>query len=258
MAVRVLLTNDDGIDADGLRAMRRELAGSPGGHEVEVVAPASPQSAMGHGITLGRPLMTTRREHDDWHGTAVEGSPADCVKLAVDAILPRRPDLCVSGINHGANVGINVFYSGTVAAAVEAAFLGLPAVAVSLYLRRDADNDMARAAAWARPVVERLAKALRPGEVASVNLPALPAGAEPAGVRACRQCVRPYADTYERRSSPRGADYYWNTSEFDLGDTGADTDVAALRDGYITVTPLHFDLTADDRLPALAAALDRA
>jgi 5'-nucleotidase len=250
--VRILLTNDDGIDAPGIAAMRQELAAD---HDVDVAAPATPQSAMGHGITLHKPLMTTRHDAGDWHGTAIAGSPADCVKLAVDALLPARPDLCVSGINHGANVGINVLYSGTVAAAIEAAFLGLPAIAVSLYQREDADNDMHRAARWAMPVIARLAGVVKPGEVASINLPALPSGEEPAGVRVCRQCLRPYTDTYEARDSPKGGRYYWNTSVFSLHDDTDDSDTAALRDGHITVTPLHFDLTAHNRLTALRTHL---
>jgi 5'-nucleotidase len=242
----ILLTNDEGIYAPGLAAAYHELTKLG---EVHVVAPETVQSATGHGITVSTPLLTQRvvvGEGDaSFEGVAVDGRPADCVKLAVIAnLLPRRPDLVVSGINSGANVGINVLYSGTVAAAIEAAFLGLPAVALSLYLRPNIPSDYARAAVFSRRVIEQcLAAGLRGGRVVSVNLPPLRPHEQPTGVRVVRQCARPWADTYEERKDPRGRPYFWNTSVFTLGNTEDDTDVAALRDNYITVTPLQFDLT---------------
>jgi len=131
-----------------------------------------------------------------------------------------------------------------VAAAVEAAFLGLPAVAVSLYLRKEIEADYERSAELAEKTIERIVDAgLKAGQVATINIPALAAGQEPAGVRVVRQCTRPWVDTYERRQDPKGRDYYWNNSVFRLGETESDTDVAALRDGYVTITPLQFDLT---------------
>src|SRR6476661_1201807 len=168
----ILLTNDDGIRAPGLLAIYRELT-SLG--EVHVVAPETVQSATGHGITLSTPLLTSRVTVEGlFTGTAVDGRPADCVKLAVAKILPRAPDLVVSGMNMGANVGINVIYSGTVAAAIEAAFLGLPAVAVSLYLRNEIPADYPRTAALARQTISQiLAAGLGPGRVATVNIPPL-------------------------------------------------------------------------------------
>ena len=238
----ILLTNDDGIHAPGLVAMWRELVKLG---EVHVIAPETVQSASGHGITLTTPLLTSPvKVENAFSGIAVDGRPADCVKLAVAKLLPRRPDLVVSGINSGANTGINVIYSGTVAAAIEAAFLGLPAVAVSLYLRREIPTNYARSAEIARDTIEQiLAAGLRPGQVVSVNLPPLRPGEAPAGTRVVRQCVRPWPDTYEERKDPSGRSYFWNSSVFTLGDTEDDTDVSALRNGYVTVTPLHFDLT---------------
>ena len=238
----ILLTNDDGITAPGLVAMYRELVKLG---EVQVVAPETVQSASGHGITVSAPLLTSRVAVENaFTGIAVDGRPADCVKLAISQLLPRVPDLCISGINSGANVGINVIYSGTVAAAIEAAFLGVPAIAQSLYLRREYETNYARAAVWARESIERILEAgLGKGEVASVNLPALPPDRQPRGMRVTRQCARAWTDTYERRQDPRGRDYFWNTSVFTLGATEEDTDVAALRDEYITITPLQFDLT---------------
>ncbi len=238
----ILLTNDDGITAPGLVAIYRELLHLG---DVYVVAPETVQSAAGHGITIATPLMTSRVTVEGaFTGTAVAGRPADCVKLAVSQLLPRQPDLVISGINSGANVGINVIYSGTVAAAIEAAFLGLPSIALSLYLRNDIETNYSRAAGLARQTIQQiLAAGLQAGQVASVNLPALPAEQAPRGTLVVRQCTRPWVDTYERRQDPKGRDYFWNSSIFTLDNTEDDTDIAALRDGYITITPLQFDLT---------------
>jgi len=238
----ILLTNDDGIQAPGIVAMYRELTKLG---EVHVIAPETVQSASGHGITIDQPLLTSRVTIENgFTGTAVDGRPADCVKLAVNQLLPRQPDLVISGINAGANVGINVIYSGTVAAAIEAAFLGLPSIAVSLFLRNNIPTDFARAAIVARDVIQQIhAHGIRGGQCISVNLPALLPEDQPAGVKVVRQCTEPWIDTYDKRTTPRGRDYFWNSSVFTLGQTETDTDVAALRDGFVTVTPLQFDLT---------------
>ena len=238
----ILLTNDDGIRAPGLVAMYRELTRLG---EVHVVAPETVQSAAGHGITLSAPLLTSRVNVEGaFEGVSVDGRPADCVKLAVARLLPRPPDLVVSGINSGANVGINVIYSGTVAAAIEAAFLGLPSIAVSLYLRNEVPPDYARTASLAMRVIRQVLDAgLRGGQVVGVNLPPLREREQPTGVKVVRQCTNAWVDTYEERKDPRGRPYFWNSTVFTLGKTDEDTDVAALRDGYITVTPLQFDLT---------------
>jgi len=243
----ILLTNDDGISAPGLVALYHELIELG---DVQVVAPATVQSATGHGITLSTPLLTTRvTVENSFTGIAVEGRPADCVKLAISHFLPRPPDLVVSGLNSGANVGINVIYSGTVAAAIEAAFLGLPAIAASVHLKSDVATDYKRPAKLARQTIERvLAMSLEAGHVASINIPALKPAQNPLGVKIVRQCTRPWTDTYERRQDPRGRDYFWNSSVFSLGESDEDTDVAALRDGYITITPLEFDLTDHELL----------
>jgi 5'-nucleotidase len=238
----ILLTNDDGIRAPGIVAMYRELAQLG---EVHVIAPETVQSATGHGITIATPLLTQKVTVEGaFTGIAVDGRPADCVKVAVGQLLPRMPDLVVSGMNAGANVGINVIYSGTVAAAIEAAFLGLPAIATSLYLRADKPTDYARGAHFARRAIEQiLAAGLKGGQVATVNVPPTEADEQPTGMKVVRQCTRAWNDTYEERKDPRGKSYFWNTSVFRLGETEADTDVAALRDGYVTITPLQFDLT---------------
>ena len=238
----ILLTNDDGIQAPGIVAMYRELTKLG---EVIVVAPETAQSATGHGITISAPLLTSKVTIENgFTGIAIDGRPADCVKLAFAHLLPRQPDLVVSGINAGANVGINVIYSGTVAAAIEAAFLGAPAIATSLFLRNHVPVDFARAAIISRHAIEMiLDKGLPAGQVASVNIPALQADESPAGIKVVRQCTRPWIDTYERRQDPRGRDYFWNSSVYSLGETEDDTDVAALREKFVTITPLQFDLT---------------
>ena len=238
----ILLTNDDGIQASGLVALYRELVKLG---EVHVVAPETVQSATGHGITISTPLLTSQvTVENGFTGIAVDGRPADCVKVAVAKLLPRRPDLVVSGLNSGANVGINVIYSGTVAAAIEAAFLGLPSIAASLYLRREIPIDYPRSAALTRQTIEQILEAgIRGGQCVSVNVPPLHPHEQPTGIRVVRQCVRAWDDTYEERKDPRGRPYFWNSSVFTLGETEEDTDVAALRDNYITVTPLQFDLT---------------
>lgn len=240
--MRILLTNDDGITAPGIVAAYRELVKLG---EVRVIAPEMVQSAMGHSITLKAPLLTSPVTVENaFTGIAVDGSPADCVKLAVSQLLPWTPDLVVSGINSGANVGINVIYSGTVAAAIEAAFLGLPSIALSLYLRNDVPTDYARAAKLSVKVIGEIMDAgLQRGQVASVNLPALKEGEREAGIKVVRQCTKGWVDTYDRRQDPRGRDYFWNSSVFKLETDTAESDVAALRDGYVTVTPLQFDLT---------------
>src|SRR5207248_2731094 len=206
----ILLTNDDGITAPGLVAMYRHLTDMG---QVHVVAPETVQSATGHGITLSQPLLTSKVEVENaFTGTAVAGSPADCVKLAISQLLPRMPDLVVSGINSGANVGINVIYSGTVAAAIEAAFLGLPAIATSLYLRNDKPIDFARSAYFARRAIEQIVAAgLKGGQVCSVNVPPLDPDEQPTGIKLVRQCTRAWVDTYEERKDPRGRSYFWNT-----------------------------------------------
>jgi 5'-nucleotidase len=237
----ILLTNDDGIHAPGLAAMRRELVTLG---EIHVVAPEAHQSAAAHGITVATPLLTTRvRMQDGFEGIAVDGRPADCVKLAISQLLPRTPDLVISGINAGANMGINVIYSGTVAAAIEGAFLGVPSIAVSLDWKGGVAVDFDRAARLARDMIEQvLQTGLHQGRVVSINLPALSAEESPTGVKVVRQCIRPWVDTYERRKNPRGREYFWNVSSFP-NEAEHDTDRAALRDRYITITPLQFDMT---------------
>ncbi len=240
--MRILLTNDDGIFAPGLRALRRELMKIG---EVIVVAPATEQSATGHSVTLNAPLLVTEVFDDDKTplGWAVEGRPADCMKLALLELLLEPPDLVVSGLNAGSNAGINVLYSGTVAAAIEAAFYHHTAIACSLEYTKDAQLDWPRAAEYARQVVEQIIghKPVK-GSLFNVNIPPLERGPVK-GIRVMPQNVSVYKEKFDRRTNPRGRTYFWTSPEFHCPEPHPDTDVTALAEGFITVTPLQFNLT---------------
>jgi 5'-nucleotidase len=240
--MRILLTNDDGVYAPGLRALRKELQ-SIG--QVTVVAPTSEQSAAGHSITLLVPLMVQEVRDEDGNamGWAVEGKPADCVKLALQELLKEPPDLIVSGLNAGSNAGINVLYSGTVAAAVEGAFYRHTSIACSLEYTKPAPLDFGRAALLARRVVEQiLFHRPDPGTLFNVNIPSPERGAVK-GVRVAPQNFRPWTEQFIRRTDPRGRVYYWNSPGTPEMTPDQDSDEFALAEGYITVTPLQFDLT---------------
>jgi len=238
--MRILLSNDDGILAPGLAAMREALTALG---QVEVVAPATTQSAAGHSITVGGP-MAVQRVHvqGSFFGHSVEGRPADCVKLAIAELLDAPPDLVVSGINDGANISINVLYSGTIAAAAEGALLGFPAVAVSL--KQGVERDFRQAADLALRLIRRLLDAgLSGGQLVSINIPDLTPG-PPLGVRVVPQATRTMRDTFVRHTAPDGRDYYWLAGlEFDRSEHPADNDLDAIQERYIAVTPLQFDMT---------------
>jgi 5'-nucleotidase len=240
--VRILLTNDDGVYAPGLRALRKELQKFG---DVVVVAPATEQSAVGHSITLLTPLLVQEvvDEENRPMGWAVEGRPADCVKLALLELLPERPDVLVSGLNAGSNAGINVLYSGTCAAAIEGAFFNRTSIAVSLEYTKPKPLNFPRAAELARSVIEQILAHEPPaGSLFNVNIPSLEKGPV-RGIRTVPQNIAPYVETFDRRIDPRGRVYFWTTPDFGCPDPHPDTDVSALAEGYITVTPLQFDLT---------------
>jgi 5'-nucleotidase len=245
--MRILLTNDDGIYAPGLRALRSELLKLG---TVTVVAPATEQSAAGHSVTLLTPLLVNEVYEDDGKtlvGWAVEGRPADCVKLALLELLPAPPDVIVSGLNAGSNAGINVLYSGTVAAAIEGAFYRHTAIAVSLEYDKKI-YDFSTAARYARQVIEQILGHNPPkGSLFNVNLPVLERGPI-RGVKVRPQNVSPYVEQFDRRVNPRGRMYFWSSPEFSCPQPHPDTDVTALDESYITVTPLQFDLTDHARL----------
>jgi 5'-nucleotidase len=249
--MRILLTNDDGIYAPGLRALRPELQKLG---EVLVVAPATEQSAVGHSVTLTTPLIVQEvlDEQQKLLGWAVEGRPADCVKLALRELLSEPPDLIVSGLNAGSNAGINVLYSGTVAAAIEGAFFRVTSIACSQEYRKLKPLDFSRGAALARTVIEQIV-AHRPtqGSLFNVNIPSLDGGPIK-GIVTCPQNLAPYVEGYDRRTDPRGRVYFWTTPDFRCPDPHPDTDVTGLAEGYITVTPLQFNLTDGARLEEMS------
>ncbi len=236
----ILITNDDGIFAPGLKALYLELAAL---EEVAVVAPDTEQSAVGHSISLSNPLRVKQVTLDGGiQGWSVTGTPADCVKIALAELLPRRPHLVVSGINLGPNVGINVLYSGTVSAATEAAILGLRAMAFSLNTYKEA--DFAAAARLARQIINRFRdwSGWQPKVCLNINLPALP-GDQVQGIRVVRQDTGPLVERFERRVDPRERVYYWLAEINERRNLDLDTDFGALQAGFITVTPISFDLT---------------
>jgi 5'-nucleotidase len=240
--VRILLTNDDGIYAPGLRALRPDLMKLG---EVLVVAPATEQSAVGHSVTLTTPLIVQEvlDEQQKPLGWAVEGRPADCVKLALRELLPWTPDLVVSGLNAGSNAGINVLYSGTVAAAIEGAFFRITSIACSQEYTKLRPLDFGRGAALARGVVEQIMAREPPrGTLFNVNIPSQERGPV-RGVRVVPQGTAPYVEGFDRRTDPRGRVYFWTTPDFSCPDPHPDTDVTAMAEGYNTVTPLQFNLT---------------
>jgi len=247
--MRLLLTNDDGVSAPGLAALYegvRDLG------EVTVVAPEFERSAVGHAITLSDPLRVSERE---WPGGfrayAVSGTPADCVKIAVGAIMKEKPDIVLSGINRGANVGTNILYSGTVSAATEAVMLGIPAAALSLAGRHSTDFKAAGAfAGRLARLIDR--EGLPPGVSLNANIPPIPEG-EIRGVAVTRQGRLRVLEWFDRRIDPRDSTYYWMAGEdtLDASPEGSDYDDAALRAGFISVTPIDFDLTAAGHIERL-------
>lgn len=240
--MKILLCNDDGIYAPGLRALLPELKKLG---EVTVVAPATEQSAVGHSITLLTPLLVQEvcDEQNQRLGWAVEGRPADCVKLAMTELMPSPPDLLVSGLNAGSNAGINVLYSGTVAAAIEGAFFDVPSIAVSLEYQRPMKLNFPLAADLARKTIEQIiAHRLEPGMLINVNIPNLDSGL-PKGIRVVPHGVKRYEERFDRRKDPRGRTYFWISTEIKCPPNSGDTDVTGLAEDYITVTPLKFDLT---------------
>lgn len=242
--MKILLTNDDGIYAPGLAALASQLRHLG---DLFIAAPTTEQSGVGHAITYLTPLICKEIYRDDRHwGWAVDGSPADCVKLAISQLCPVKLDLVVSGMNNGLNAGINVLYSGTVAAAIEGAFFGVRSVAVSLEYATN--PDFQAAAVIARNVISGiLARDTLPGSLFNVNIPTV-ATEHPADVVVVPMGLEQYGNRYEKRQDPGGRDYYWAlwTPPAEAPKDG--TDVTELRAGKVTVTPLHFDLTSRHRL----------
>jgi 5'-nucleotidase len=236
----ILITNDDGITAPGIRNLVESVRDIG---KIVVVAPDKAQSGMGHAITIGQPLRLHKvHMFDGVESWSCTGTPVDCVKLAVDKVLHRKPDLCLSGINHGANHSINVIYSGTMSAAVEAAIESIPSAGFSL-LDYSIEADFTGARKYARIIVEKMLST-KPEKhtVLNVNIPSIPADLLK-GIKICRQAYAKYVEDFIERKDPHGKHYYWLTGEFVNFDKGKDTDVWALANNFVSVVPVQFDLT---------------
>ena len=236
----ILITNDDGITAPGIMNLVESVKDLG---KIIVVAPDKPQSGMGHAITIGQPLRLQKVQVSEGiESYSCTGTPVDCVKLAVDKVLHRKPDLCLSGINHGANHSINVIYSGTMSAAVEAAIESIPSAGFSL-LDYNIEADFTGARKYTRMVVEMMLKTkLDKHTILNVNIPSMPVDLVK-GFKICRQAYAKYEEDFIERADPHGRMYYWLTGEFVNFDKGKDTDVWALANNYVSVVPVQFDLT---------------
>lgn len=237
--MKILVTNDDGIDSAGISALAeglKEIA------DVMVVAPYDEQSAVGHGITMKIPLRVTKYyKNGTFFGYAVEGTPADCVKMGIRNIIGEAPDLVISGINHGSNTAINIIYSGTVSAAREAAIMDVPAIAISV-TSHDA-QDFTYASKVIKMIALKVAEhGLPNGTLLNVNVPNVPEN-EIAGILVTKQSKAKWDDIYEKRVDPYGKEYYWLTGKLVEIETELDTDQLAIRNNYVSLTPIHFDLT---------------
>lgn len=245
----ILVTNDDGISAPGIIALAqvmKELG------DVVVVAPDKPQSGMGHAITINNTLRINKvKVHGALEEYSCTGTPVDCVKIAVNKLLPRKPDLCVSGINHGSNMSINVIYSGTMSAAVEGAIEGIPSIGFSL-CDFSIEADFSAAQDYAKKIAaDVLEHGLPEGVCLNVNFPAVPLS-ELKGVRVCRQAKANWVEELDERKDPSGKPYYWLTGKFvNFESESTDTDVWALDNNYISLVPVHFDMTAHHAISKL-------
>ncbi|MFZ4863409.1 5'/3'-nucleotidase SurE [Sphingobacterium sp. Mn56C] len=244
----ILVVNDDGITAPGIKVLLEEMQKI--GHVI-VVAPDGPQSGMGHAITIGKPLRLDKI--DLYEGVEMykcSGTPVDCVKLAVDKIFKgRKPDLCVSGINHGLNYSINVLYSGTMSAAVEGAIEDIPSIGFSLDdFSHHADFSHCRSyiLGIAKQVMQN---GLPKGTLLNVNFPHIDTGIK--GVKICRQATANWVEEFDHRIDPNNREYFWMTGKFQWNDRGEDTDVFAINNGYVSVVPTQFDMTAHHAIPEL-------
>lgn len=245
----ILVTNDDGINAPGIRTLISVIKDIG---DVIVVAPDSPQSGMGHAITINSTLHSSRitPKNSEIIEYSCSGTPADCVKLAINELMPRKPDLCVSGINHGSNSSINVIYSGTMSAAIEAGIEGVPAIGFSL-LDYSWNADFSQSKDFIRKItLNALNNGIPKGVVLNVNIPAVKKS-DIKGVKICRQAKAYWVEEFDKRKNPLGQEYYWLTGKFVNKDQGEDTDEWALKNNYISIVPVEFDLTAHHAIKGL-------
>ncbi|MES2764661.1 MAG: 5'/3'-nucleotidase SurE [Bacteroidota bacterium] len=238
--MNILVTNDDGINSNGILALVNALKRLG---NVTVIAPDRQQSAVGHAVTVSSPLRATPVfKNDEFFGYAINGTPADCVKLGISTLLKEKPDLVVSGINHGPNLSINVLYSGTVSAATEATMMGYPSIAVSLDTFEEKE-DCVVAAEYAAMVAEKVLKTGLPkGTLLNVNVPHLPKE-KIKGIKLTKQAQSQWDDSYERRKDPRGGEYFWLTGVYITSNDDPDNDDFCVSEGWVSVTPIHYKMT---------------
>ena len=235
----ILVVNDDGINAPGIRAL---ISVAKEFGEVLVVAPDKPQSGMGHAITLDSTLHINKIDIDGITAYSCSGTPVDCVKIAVNKLLDRKPDIIVSGINHGSNSSINVIYSGTMSAALEGALEKIPSIGFSL-LNHSVEADFTASKYYARKIISQVLKSDFSNEMClNVNIPNLSTDLI-AGVKVCRQAKGNWEEDYDERTDPMGRTYYWLSGNFVIADTGEDTDEWALANNYVSVVPIQPDIT---------------
>jgi 5'-nucleotidase len=249
--MRILISNDDGIEAEGINQLRLFLQED---HDLFVVAPDRERSATGHKITMDRPLRVKERSYpgSKTKGWAVDGTPADCVKLGLEALLPAPPDLVISGINLGPNLGTDVLYSGTVSAALEGVINDVPAIAISMASYNYFDfSDTGK---LIKELVAKKGWEINRNSLLNINMPPC----HPRGIKVTRLGQRRYVNIFDKRIDPRGKVYFWMGGEpFDLDEEDPDTDVWAVREGYASITPLHYDLTDHSLISSLKTMLKR-
>lgn len=240
--MKILVSNDDGIGARGIQELAKALKEIG---DVTVVAPLSEQSAVGHAISMKNPLRVTEHYvNGEFFGYAVSGTPADCVKMGIRNIMKEKPDIVVSGINHGSNVAVNIIYSGTVSAAREATFMDIPSIAMSITSHNPEHFDPATQIA--KELVEKVVKnGLTQGTLLNVNVPNVPSE-KIQGTKITTQGLSTWDDYYEERIDPYGNKYYWLKGTLGDGNLGETSDEFAIENNFISVTPIHFDLTDAD------------
>lgn len=249
----LLITNDDGIQAPGINAMATELLKIA---DIAIIAPTVERSAVGHAITLSDPIRVERfNKNNKWNGYAVSGTPADCVKIGINAILSRIPDMVVSGINLGSNTGINVIYSGTVSAATEGAVSGIPSIAVSLTTYTNPNFDVAAKFAT-KMVLDIFNNPIDKHTLLNINVPNVDEN-EIAGVRVAKQGMANFAEKFDRRIDPKNREYYWLTGSKKIMDEPDDVDDKLIKRNYITVTPLQFNLTDFSKLDMIQERVNK-
>ncbi len=254
----ILITNDDGIHAEGIQRLSQAVFEDEYSYRLSIIAPDRERSAVGHGITMHKPLRVEKVKflhNPDLTGWSVNGTPSDCVKLAVEAILDDKPDLVISGINRGSNLGTDVIYSGTVSAAVEGLLMGIPSIAVSL-TGNGTDTSFRYAARFiCRLIPKLLNEGISSSTLININIPSDIENIK--GIRVTSLGNRRYRNAFEKRVDPRGMLYYWLAGELVEDDPeDDDNDTKAVRDGYISITPIHFKLTKHEAMPELKCILE--